>query len=161
MLSRNKSTKRIFQKRIHETNPQNESLKKDLRNESTKRIFWNQYGFANPKPRIHKDSFPAIVLRIRKDSWGFVGFVKTGQIFEKSVYETNPRNESFENIKDLWSTIWNKSFWSQDSWSRYKTNPWIRKTNPGFYESLIRFPHPYKFAFLLFANPFQILCYSI
>jgi hypothetical protein len=56
LLSRNESTKRIFQKRIHKTNPQNESLKKDLQNKSRKRIFWNQYGFANPKPRIHMDS---------------------------------------------------------------------------------------------------------
>jgi hypothetical protein len=35
--------------------------------------------------------------------------MKSGQIFWKSVYETNPRNESFENIKDLWSTIQNES----------------------------------------------------
>ncbi len=26
----------------------------------------------------------------------------------------------------------------------YDTNPWIRETNPRFYESLIRIPHPYK-----------------
>ncbi len=42
----------------------------------------------------------------------------------------------------------NKSFWSQDSWSRYKTNPWIRDTNPCFYEYLIRFLHPYYFVFI-------------
>jgi hypothetical protein len=43
------------------------------------------------------------------DSSGFIGFVKTGWIFWKSVYKTNPQNESFENIKDSWSTIWKKS----------------------------------------------------
>jgi hypothetical protein len=90
---------------FHKTNPQNEFFK----NESTKRIFWNQYGFANPKPRIRKDSGMFKVLLCTKDSSGFVGFVKTGQIFWKSVYETNPRNKSFENIKDSWSTIQNES----------------------------------------------------
>ena len=126
-------------KRIHETN----LWKTGLRNESTKRIF---------KVRIRKDSFRAIVLRIRQDSWGFVGFVKTARIFESSGHETNQRFESLRigltnpdlricevRIRD---TIRNESFWSQDSWLRYETNPWIRETNPRFYESLIRFPHP-------------------
>ena len=82
------------------------------RNESTIRIFKvriRESGFANPPAWIRKDSFRARVLRIRQDSWGFVGFVKTGRIFGKSVYETNPRNESFENMKDSWSTIRNES----------------------------------------------------
>ncbi len=35
--------------------------------------------------------------------------MKTGRIFWKSVYKTIPRNESFENMKDSWSTIQNKS----------------------------------------------------
>ena len=96
------------------TNPNHDtgSLKLSLQNESTKRIFKVgicESGFANPPAWIRKDSFRAIVLRIRKDSWGFVGFVKTGRIFGESVYKTNPRNESFENIKDSWSTIRNES----------------------------------------------------
>ncbi len=86
--------------------------------------------------------------------------MKTGRIFESSGHETNPRFESlrfgFANpdsricevrIRD---TIRNESFWSQDSWLRYETNPWIRETNPRFYESLIRIPHPY---FLVFSPP--------
>ncbi len=51
-------------------------------------------GFANPPAWIRKDSFRAIVLRIRQDSWGFVGFVKTARIFGSSGHETNPRFES-------------------------------------------------------------------
>ncbi len=118
---------------------------------------WNEslrIGFANPPAWIRKDSFRAIVLRIRQDSWGFVGFVKTGRIFGSSGHETNPRFESLRigltnpdlricevRIRD---TIQNKSFWSQDSWLRYEMNPWIRETNPRFYESLIRIPHPYQ-----------------
>ncbi len=134
---RNESTIRIFGSSGHETNPRNESLR---------------FGFANPPAWIRKDSFRGIVLRIRKDSWGFVKFVKTGRIFGSSGHETNPRFESlrfgFANpdsricevrIRD---TIRNESFWSQDSWLRYETNPWIRETNPRFYESLIRIPHP-------------------
>ena len=111
-------TIRVVWNWVYETNPRNESLR---------------FGFANPPAWIRKDSFRAIVLRICKDSWGFVGFVKTGRIFGESVYETNPRNESFENIKDSWSTIRNESgfvthdtkriFYSQDSWStiRYES----------------------------------------
>ncbi len=58
MNPRKESTKRIFQK--------------ELRNESTKRIFWNQHGFANPKPRICKDSGLFKVRLCTKDSSGFV-----------------------------------------------------------------------------------------
>jgi hypothetical protein len=147
---RNKTNRVIWEKNFHETNPRNGYFKKistnpnhdtgslilSLRNESTKRIFKVlicESGFANPPVWIRKDSFRAIVLRIHKDSWGFVGFVKTGRIFGESVYETNPQNKSFENIKDSWSTIRNKSgfvthdtkriFYSQDSWStiRYES----------------------------------------
>jgi hypothetical protein len=123
---RNETNRVIWNFRSYETNPRNESLenrrtkrihdtnlwKTGLRNESTIRIFKvriRESGFASPPAWIRKDSFRAIVLRIRKDSWGFVGFVKTGRIFGKSVYETNPRNESFENMKDSWSTIRNES----------------------------------------------------
>ncbi len=93
---------------IHDTN----LWKTGLQNKSTIWIFkvWIcKSGFASPPAWIHKDLFRAIVLRIRKDSWGFVGFMKTGQIFGKSVCKTNPWNKSFENIKDSWSTIRNES----------------------------------------------------
>ncbi len=53
--------------------------------------------------------FRDIELRIHQDLWGFVGFMKTGQILWKSVYESNPRTKSFENIKDSWSTIGNET----------------------------------------------------
>ncbi len=66
--------------RIHDTN----LLKKGIRNESTIRIFWMPYGFANPKYRIRMDSFKVrLCTKIREDSWGFVGFMKTGRIFWK------------------------------------------------------------------------------
>jgi hypothetical protein len=48
-------------------------------------------------------------------------------------------------IQDSYRRVRIEPFWSQDSWSRYGTNPWICKTNPCFYEYLIRFPHPYYF----------------
>ncbi len=92
-------TIRIFGKPAYETNPRYKSYKVRIR----------ESGFASPPAWIRKDLFRAIVLRIRKDSWGFVGFVKTGRIFGKSVYKTNPQNEYFENIKDSWSTIRNES----------------------------------------------------
>jgi hypothetical protein len=78
---------------IHDT----KLLKKVLQIESTIKIFkvWIQEsGFASPPAWIRKDLFRAIVLRIRQDWWGFVGFVKTGPISLKSVYESNPRIES-------------------------------------------------------------------
>ena len=65
---RNETNRVIWKKNFHETNPRNESLR---------------FGFANPDSRIRslrirkdsdsrisnfKDSFRAIVLRIRKDS---------------------------------------------------------------------------------------------
>jgi len=137
MNPRNESLENRPTKQIHDTN----LSKTCLRNESTNLPAW-----------IRKDLFCAIVLRIRQDSWGFIGFVKTARIFGSSGHETNPWFESLRiglmnpdsqicevRIRD---TIQNKSFWSQDSWLQYKTNPWIRKTNPRFYESLIRFPHP-------------------
>jgi hypothetical protein len=131
----------------------NESFKKCLRNESTKRIHEtnarNQYGFANPKPRIRKDSglFKVCLCKDSLDSW------KQVESFEnksaKRIHKTNLlktlrfRDPRYETNPDLFCKARIKSFWSQDSWLRYKTNPWIRETNPRFYESLIRFPHPY------------------
>jgi len=80
-------------KRIHKTN----LWKTGLQNESTIRIFkvWIcESGFGNLPAWIRKNSFRAIALRICQDSWGFVGFAKTGQIFGSSGHETNPRFES-------------------------------------------------------------------
>jgi hypothetical protein len=97
---KNESTKRIHEtnlsKKVYETNPQNESFEISM----DSRI--RSLGFV----RIRACLKYIYVLRIRKD---LSGFVKTGRIFWKSVYETNPRNESFENIKDSWSMIQNES----------------------------------------------------
>ncbi len=140
---RNESTIRIFWKKLYKLNPQYESLR---------------FGFVNPNSRvlawICKDSFCAIVLRIRQDLWGFVGFVKNGWIFGSSGHKTNPQ---FESLRIGLANPDLQNLWSQDLWLWYetnlfgvrickydtKTNPWICKTNPRFYESLIRFPHPW------------------
>ena len=50
---RNESAIQIFQKHVYEMNPRNKSL---------------SFGFVNPPAWIRKDSFRAIVLRIREDS---------------------------------------------------------------------------------------------
>ncbi len=120
---RNKMNRVIWNFWSYETNPQNESLenwptkwihdtnllKKSLRIESAIRIFkvWIlESGFASLPAWIRKDSFCAIVLRICQDSWGFVGFVKTGRIFGSSGHETNPRFESLRiGLANLWSWI--------------------------------------------------------
>jgi hypothetical protein len=124
----NESTIRIFWKHVYETNPRNESLR---------------FGFAKPDSQIHQPGF----VRICQDSSGFVGFVKTAWIFGSSGHETNPRFESLRiglTNPDLricevriCDTIRSESFWSQDSWLQYETNPWIRETNPRFYDSRI------------------------
>ena len=69
-------------KQIHNTN----LLKKALPIESASLPAW-----------ICKDLFSAIVLRISQDSWGFIGFVKTGWIFKNRT-----RESGFAN---LWSWI--------------------------------------------------------
>ncbi len=60
--------------------------------------------------RIRACSKYVYVLRIRQDS---LDSWKQVESFEnqstKRIHEMNPRNESFENIKDSWSTIRNKS----------------------------------------------------
>ncbi len=67
-FSRNESTTRIFQKRIHDTNPRYESLRFVVTNPDSRiqilRIRKDSYS----RIFIFKDSFRAIVLRIRKDS---------------------------------------------------------------------------------------------
>jgi hypothetical protein len=91
----NKSRIRIFWKHVYKMNPRNKSLR---------------FGLANLPAWIRKDSFRAIVLRICQDSWGFVGFVKTGRIFGSSGHKTNPRFESLRIAREsgfpnLWSWI--------------------------------------------------------
>jgi hypothetical protein len=73
------STIWIFCKKLYKLNLQYKSLR---------------FGFASLPAWIRKDSFCAIVLRIGQDLWGFLGFVKTGQIFGSSGHKTNPRFKS-------------------------------------------------------------------
>jgi hypothetical protein len=92
----NKSFEHCWTKRIHETNllnivdetiPQNHSFK-----HHTDSRIWI--------PRICMDSSCSLyvyVLRIRQDLWGFVGFMKTGWIFEKLCHKSNPQDGSFEH----------------------------------------------------------------
>jgi hypothetical protein len=112
-------------KRIHDTN----LLKKALRIKSAIQIFKVQIresGFANPPAWIRKDAFHAIVLRICQDSWGFVGFVKTGWIFGSSGHETNPQFKSLRiGLANPDSRICEVGFanlWSRIRRSRNETN---------------------------------------
>ncbi len=67
-FAQNESTKQIFQKRIHETNPRYESLRFGVTNpDSWIRILRIRKDL-DSRIFICKDSFRAIVLRIRKDS---------------------------------------------------------------------------------------------
>ncbi len=143
----NESTKPIFQKRIHETNPRYESLR---------------FGFTNPDSQIRilrirkdsdswisifKDSFRAIVLRIcriRKNRWIFENWLDSWLTIRNESFKLRIRDPQYKTNPGFVITKQNQPFWSQDSWSRNETNPWIRKTIPCFYESLIRIPHPYK-----------------
>ncbi len=50
------------------------------------------------KHRIGMDSDLFIVRLCTKGLSGFIGFVKTGSIFWKSVYESNPHSECFQNV---------------------------------------------------------------
>jgi hypothetical protein len=120
---------------------------------------------ANLLAWICKDSFPAIVLRICQDSWGFVGFVKTGQIFGSSGHETNPRFKSLRiGLMNPDSQICEVGFVNHETKTNlfgvrihdYDTNPWIRETNPHFYKSLIRLPHPYYLIKLAWPKVIQV-----
>jgi hypothetical protein len=118
----NKTNQVIWDFCFHETNPQNKSFKSrsskrihktnlsktGLRNESTKWIFWNQYGFANPKPRIPMDSGLFKVRLCTKDSSGFLR-IRWIRENRSNLLKISLQNESFENIKDSWSTIQNES----------------------------------------------------
>jgi hypothetical protein len=138
--------------RIHDTN----LLKIGIQNESTIRIFWVPYGFANPKYGICMDSYlfkVRLCTKIREDSLDLWKQVESFENWLDSYvrYDTNLSMSGFVNhytirIRDSYRKVQIEPFWSQDSYSQYGTNPWIRKTNPCFYESLIRFPHPYKYS---------------
>ena len=118
------SIKQIFWEKVFETNPWIESLR---------------FGFASPQIWIHKDSGFAnpyflgyVSCYSTKDLWGFM---KTGWIFCDSRFETNLFKSGFAihdtiQILDSFRKAQIKLFWSLDSWSRYDTNPLIRKTNP-------------------------------
>ncbi len=92
---------------IHDTN----ILKKGLWIKSAIQIFTvrtRKSGFTSPPAWICEDSGFANLDFWRfnsvfstKDLSGFFGFMKTGQIFWKSVYESNPRTKSFEKVKAL------------------------------------------------------------
>jgi hypothetical protein len=144
--------------RIHDTN----LLKTASRIESANRIFWKQHHKTNPRIKsfeLHTDSrirkFRIRLSKVHlctKDSWGLVGFVRICRIFWKLPQESNPQIESLENCVtnrirklNLWKTAsWiesaNRIFWKLPN--QNNMNPWICKTNPCFYESLMRFPHP-------------------
>ncbi len=118
-------------KQIHHTN----LLKKALRIESTIQIFKvriRESGFTSPPAWICKGSFRAIVLRISEDSWEQVESLEvqvTNQIHNLNLEELDSQIRISKSVKsDLSITKHNKSFWSQDSWLRYETNP-------RFYES--------------------------
>ena len=109
---------------FHETNPRYKSLRFGFANPDSQICNFRICKDSDSRISIFKESFRAIVLRIRKDLW-------------KQV-------KSFENqsTKQIHETNLLKTWRIRDP--RYKTNPWIRKTNPRFYKSLIRIPHPYK-----------------
>jgi hypothetical protein len=133
---KNESTKRIHEtnlsKKLYKTNPRNESF------ETSMDLRIRSLGFVWIQACLNY----VYVLRICKDS---LDSWKQVESFEnqstKWVHETNllktlrihePRCET---NPDLFCKAQIKPFWSQDSWSRYITNP-------RFYESLIQFPHP-------------------
>jgi hypothetical protein len=100
---RNESTIRIFGKPAYKTNPRYESLR---------------FGFASPPAWICKDSFRAIVLRIREDSldsWKQVESLKNQST--KRIHETNLLKTL--RIRD----------------PRYETNPDLSITKRIFLES--------------------------
>jgi hypothetical protein len=94
--------------RIHKTN----LLKTGLQNESTNQIFkvWtHESGFASPQIWICKDSFCVVVLRIGEALWGFIRFVKKGQIFWTLAGFVIYYSKLIFPSADLWTTIWNES----------------------------------------------------
>ncbi len=143
---KNESTKRIHEtnlsKKVYKTNPRNKSfvtnMDSRIRSLGFVRI-WAclKYVYVLRIRWIHKDSL---------DSWKQVESFEnqsTKQIHETNLLKTlRIRDPRYETNPDLFCKAWIESFWSQDSWLRYETNPWIRKTNPRFYKSFIQFLHP-------------------
>jgi hypothetical protein len=105
-------------------------------------------GFASLPAWICKDlgfanlDFQGFILCYRtKDLWKRPNLWKFRSQIESMIRIFKDR--TCKSVKsDLTITKWNKPFWSQDSWPRYKMNPWIRKTNPQVHNSLIWFPQP-------------------
>jgi len=120
-----KENRVILKNKSSETNPWNKSLRFGVTHPDLRVRQPGFKRFRDSQILIFKDSFCAIVLKIRKDSWGFV---KTGRIFWKWL--------------DLWSKTRNKSFQVRICDPRYKTNPDLWSTSR--YKSLIQFPQPYK-----------------
>jgi hypothetical protein len=77
-----------------------------------------------------------------KDSWGFVGFLKSGQIFWKLAGSVIHNLKRIFSSLDLWSTIQTESWFVihytnqiRIHYPRLNMNPWIRETNPRVYDS--------------------------
>ncbi len=119
IASRNESTKRIFWKLRHETNPQNESFEHC----GTKRIhetnLLNTVGIRESGSTGFVWIRMSIVLRIREDSLDLSD--------SSNLLKIASRNESAKPIfwkwLDSWSTIRNVSFQVRICDPRYKTNP--------------------------------------
>jgi len=103
------STIQIFWKKVYKSTPQYKKLRFGLANPDLQVRKSEFLMIRDSQILIFKDLFGAIEQRIHDDLWGFVGFMKTGRIFE--------------NWLDSWLTIQNKSFFSQDLWStiQYKS----------------------------------------
>ena len=68
LFAQNKSTKRIFQKQIHETNPRYKSLRFGVTNPDSQIRTLKICKDLDMRIFIFKDSFRSVVLRIRNDS---------------------------------------------------------------------------------------------
>ena len=120
---------------VHESNPWIESFE----NRSTNQIRNMNLANLDLQIRNFSDLFCAIVLRICEDSldlWKQVESLKIGWI-RNSRFKINLLKSGFVihdmiQIKDSFCKAQIEPFWSQDSWSQYGTNPWIRKTYPCF-----------------------------
>ncbi len=121
---RNKTNRIFWDFWSYEMNPPNESFE----HRSTKRIhetnLLNTVGIRESGPQ---DLYGFVVHLCSKDSWGFVGFMKKGQILSKTVYETNPQNESLNTVDGFVSRIWIRDVRIRIS---YETNPNWLATNP-------------------------------
>ncbi len=136
---------------IHDTN----LMKKGLRIKSAiliLKVWTRESGFASLNLKdldlqicIFKDSFCAIVLRIcwiRENKRIFENWLDLWLTIQNKSFKVRIRDPLTIWIQDLFHKARIQPFWSQDLWPRYNTNPWIRKTNPCFYKSLIQFLHP-------------------